>query len=73
MIQDDQLNSLSVFYIIDCYWVPIYAGHVACVGEGRGVYRVRWGKLRKRDHCGDPDVNVRIILRWIFRKRDVGV
>ena len=31
--------------------------------KGRGVYR-----LRERDHWGDPDVDGRIILRWIFRK-----
>jgi hypothetical protein len=24
--------------------------------------------LRERDHCGDPDVDGRIILRGIFRK-----
>jgi hypothetical protein len=28
---------------------------------------------RERDHWGDPDVDGRIILRWIFRKWDVGV
>jgi hypothetical protein len=27
-----------------------------------------WGSLRDRDHWGDPDVDRRIILRWIFRK-----
>jgi len=27
-----------------------------------------WRNLRERDHWGDPDVNGRIILRWIFRK-----
>jgi len=33
-----------------------------------------WGNLRKRDHLEDPDVDGgRIILRWIFRKLDVGV
>jgi len=26
----------------------------------------------ERDHLGDPGVDVRIILRWIFRKWDVG-
>jgi hypothetical protein len=26
----------------------------------------------ERDHWGDPDVDVRKILRWIFRKWDVG-
>jgi hypothetical protein len=27
-----------------------------------------WGNLRERDHWADPDVDGRIILRWIFRK-----
>jgi hypothetical protein len=37
----------------------------ACTGFWRG-------NLRERDHLEDPDVDVRIILRWIFRKWDVG-
>ena len=27
-----------------------------------------WGNLKERDHLGDPDLDRRIILRWIFRK-----
>jgi hypothetical protein len=50
-----------------------WAGHVVCMGEGRVVYRVLVGKLRERDHWGDPGTDGRIILRWIFRKWDVGV
>jgi len=30
-----------------------------------------WGNLRGRDHLGDPGVDGRVILRWIFRKWDV--
>ena len=41
-----------------------WAGHVACMGEGRGVHRV----LVERGHWGDPDADGRTILRWIFRK-----
>jgi hypothetical protein len=29
--------------------------------------------LRERDHLGDPGVDGRIILRWIFRIYDLGV
>jgi hypothetical protein len=31
-----------------------------------------WGNLREREHWGDPGADGRIILRWIFRKWDVG-
>jgi hypothetical protein len=31
-----------------------------------------WGSLRERDLWGDPDVDGRIILRWIFRKWERG-
>jgi hypothetical protein len=41
--------------------------------EGRGVHRVLVGKPEGKNHCGDPGVDGRIILRWIFRKWDVGV
>jgi hypothetical protein len=29
-----------------------------------------WGNLRERDYLEDPGVDVRLILRWIFRKGD---
>ena len=32
-----------------------------------------WGNLKEKVHLGDPCVDGRIILRWIFRKWDVGV
>jgi hypothetical protein len=32
-----------------------------------------WGNLRERGHWRYLDVDGRIILRWIFRKWDVGV
>ena len=31
------------------------------------------GNLRERGRLGDPGVDGRIIIRWIFRKWDVGV
>jgi hypothetical protein len=36
-------------------------------------YRVWWGKLREREHWGNSDVDGRIILKWIFRKWNVGI
>jgi hypothetical protein len=40
--------------------------------DGRGVYRVLVGRP-ERNHWGDPGVDGRTILRWIFRNWDVGV
>jgi hypothetical protein len=49
-----------------------WEGYVGPLGERRGVYRDWLGNLRERDHWGDPGVGGRIILRWIFKKWDVG-
>jgi len=45
-----------------------WVGHVARMMDRRGVFRVLWENLRERGHLGDPDVDGRVILRWIFRK-----
>jgi hypothetical protein len=37
-------------------------------GEERGVHRMMLGKPEGKNPLGDPDVDGRIILRWIFRK-----
>jgi len=42
-------------------------------GRGEAYTGFWWGNLRERGHLGDPGVDGRIILRWIFRKWDVGV
>jgi hypothetical protein len=49
-----------------------WAGHVAQMGPQRGVYRVLVGNLKERYHWGDPGIDGRIILGWMFRKWDVG-
>ena len=50
-----------------------WAGHVARTGQRRDVYRVWVGKPEGKRPPGDPGVDGRIILRWIFRKWDLGV
>jgi len=50
-----------------------WAGHVAGMLERRGFYGCLLGKPEGKSHLGDPGVDVRIILRWIFRKWGVGV
>jgi len=45
-----------------------WVGHVALLGRAETYTGFWWGNLRERDHLGDPGVNGRIIIRWIFRK-----
>jgi len=43
------------------------AGHIARMGERRGIYKVLVGKPERKKSLGRPR------HRWIFRKWDVGV
>jgi hypothetical protein len=47
-----------------------WAGYVARIGNGMGEACTGfwWGNLRESDHWGDPGLDGKIILRWIFRK-----
>jgi len=49
-----------------------WAGHVARMGERRGVHRVLVGKPEGKRLLGRPRRRWGIILRWIFRKLDMG-
>jgi hypothetical protein len=51
----------------------ISEGACSTYGERKGVYRVWSGNLRERDHLEHTGVDGRIILRWIFRKWNVGL
>jgi hypothetical protein len=75
-LHDEELNdlycSLNIVRMIKSRRMR-WAGHVACMGERRGVYRVLVGNMWERDHLGDPGVDGKMILRWIFSKWHVGL
>jgi len=49
-----------------------WAGHVACMGRGEMYTWLWWGKPRGKRSLGKPRRRWRIILGFIFRKRDGG-
>jgi hypothetical protein len=44
--------------------------HVAFMGGEERRIEFWWGNMRDTDQLGDPGVDERIILRWIFGKWD---
>jgi len=50
-----------------------WAGHVACMGEGRGCIGTCWGNRREGDHWIDIGIDRWIILGRISRRWDVGI
>jgi hypothetical protein len=43
------------------------------MGERRSIYSVLVGKPEGKNHLGDPAIDGSVMLRWIFRKWDVGL
>jgi hypothetical protein len=70
LIHNEELNDLdsspTIVRVIKSRRMR-WEGHVARMGEGRGMYRILVQKHEGKKLFG------RIILRWIFRKWDVGI
>jgi hypothetical protein len=68
---DDLYSSPNIIRVIKSRRMR-WAGHVAHMGEERGACRILVGRPEGRNHVEDPDVDGRIILKWIFKKWDWG-
>jgi hypothetical protein len=61
-----------VYKLVRCkYRVCIVPRHTFFFASNVSLFW--WGNLKERGHFGDPDVDGRIRVRWIFRKWDVGL
>jgi hypothetical protein len=69
---NDLYSSTSIIRVIKSRRM-IWAGHVARMGQREMHTGFWWEDLREGDHLGDPGVDGRIILRWIFKKWDGGM
>ena len=47
-----------------------WAWSVARIWESRRAYGVSVGKLKEREYLENPNVDVKIILKWILQKYD---
>jgi hypothetical protein len=66
---NDLYSSPNIIRVIKSRTMRL-AGHVARMGK-REVHAGFWvGDVREGDHLGDPGVDGRIILKWIFQKWD---
>jgi len=70
-LHNEELNDLysspNIVWVIKSRRMR-WAGHVARMGREEAYTGFWWGNLREGEHLGDPGVDGRIILRWIFRK-----
>ena len=71
-LHNEELYSPNIVQVIKSRRMR-WAGHVAHMGEERGVYWSWWGNQKERDHWGNLGIDGWIILGRISRRWDVGI
>jgi hypothetical protein len=66
-VLNDLYSSPSIVWVIRSRRMR-WAGHVARMRVREAYSGFSWGIPRERDHFADPGGDVKIILKWIFRK-----
>jgi hypothetical protein len=69
--RNDLYSSPNIVWVIKSRRVR-WAEHVVCMRKRRGIYRVLVMKPEGKRLLVRPSLDGRIILKWIFRKWDVG-
>ena len=75
-LHDEELNDLYTSPVIGRVIKSRrmrWAGNVEHMSRGEACTGFWWGNLKERDHLGDPSLDGRIILRWIFRNWGYGL
>jgi len=73
-LHNEELHDpITQFFSVDKIENKEMGGHVARMKGAETYAAFCWGKFREREHLVDSGLNGGVILRWMFRKWDVGV